>query len=245
MSNPSVLLLGARSDIAIAIAHRFAREGYNILLASRKSKKLEIDRVDIELRYGVIVTIHEFDALSTSTHETFLNSLPNIPNIAVCAVGRMGTQSDSQKNIETAIKVLRTNFEGPLSIIGHIANQFENVGSGTIVGISSVAGERGRAKNYIYGSAKAGFTIFLSGLRNRLSQKGVHVLTVLPGFVFTKMTVGLNLPVKLTAQPKDVADAIFCAVQKKKNIIYVYPIWSIIMLIIRNIPECLFKNMKI
>ena len=245
MNSPSILILGARSDIAMAIAHRFARDGYNIFLASRKSKTLDVDRVDIELRYGVVVNTYEFDALNILTHELFLDSLPNLPNVAVCAIGCMGIQSDSQKNIDAAIKVLRTNFEGPLSIISHLANRFEAAASGTIVGISSVAGERGRAKNYIYGSAKAGFTSFLSGLRNRLSQDGVHIITVLPGFVFTKMTNNLNLPAKLTAQPKELADAVFRAVQKRKNIIYVRPIWLIIMIIIRNIPEWIFKNMKI
>jgi hypothetical protein len=114
-----------------------------------------------------------------------------------------------------------------------------------LVGISSVAGERGRATNYVYGSAKAGFTAFLSGLRNRLAKKGVHVVTVLPGFVATKMTDGMDLPAKLTAQPKQMADAILDAVLKRRNVIYVKRIWQLIMMIIRNIPEKVFKGMKI
>ena len=113
------------------------------------------------------------------------------------------------------------------------------------MGISSVAGERGRATNYVYGSAKAGFTAFLSGLRNRLAKNGVHVVTVLPGFVATKMTEGMDLPTRLTAQPEEVAKAVFKAVKRTKNTIYIKPIWWIIMVIIRLIPERLFKGLNI
>tara|TARA_B110000238_G_scaffold112939_1_gene122579 strand:- start:219 stop:641 length:423 start_codon:yes stop_codon:yes gene_type:complete len=140
---------------------------------------------------------------------------------------------------------MRTNYEGPALLLGTIANEFEKRGKGSIVGISSVAGDRGRASNYIYGSAKAGFTAFLSGLRNRLAEHGVHVMTVLPGFVDTKMVEGMNLPAKLTAKPLKVAKTVFNSVQKNHNIIYVKPIWRLIMMLIRNIPEKIFKMMKI
>lgn len=113
------------------------------------------------------------------------------------------------------------------------------------MGFSSVAGERGRSKNYIYGSAKAGFTAFLSGLRNRLSSKGIHVLTVLPGYVFTKMTKNLNLPKFLTAQPWEVARDIVVAVKKRKNVIFTPSIWRLIIFIIKLIPENLFKKTNI
>ena len=126
---------------------------------------------------------------------------------------------EAREDLLAAVNVMRSNFEGPASILAVLANHFEQRGSGTLVGISSVAGERGRAKNYIYGSAKAGFTAFLSGLRNRLVRKGVHVITVLPGFVATKMTKEINLPSKLTAQPEEVAIAVLNAVKKKHNIV--------------------------
>ena len=114
-----------------------------------------------------------------------------------------------------------------------------------MIGISSVAGERGRAKNYVYGSSKAGFTAFLSGMRNRLAKKGVHVVTVLPGFVETKMTSSLNLPMLLTVTPERVAKRIFHAFKNKKNIIYVKSIWMIIMIIIKLIPEKIFKKLTL
>ena len=140
---------------------------------------------------------------------------------------------------------MRSNYEGPANVMALLANRFVDRGSGTLVGISSVAGERGRATNYVYGSAKAGFTAFLSGLRNRLAKQGVHVVTVLPGFVATQMTDGMDLPAKLTAQPREVAEATARAVAQKKDIIYVRPAWWLVMMIIRNLPEKVFKRMKI
>ena len=241
----NILILGAHSDIAIAVAHRFAEAGYQIQLAARNINNLAADKSDIELRYQVNVTLHEFDALDTTSHSYFVEQLTILPNITVCAVGYMGVQAENEREIKEASLVIRSNYEGPVSILSVLANCFEARGCGCLVGISSVAGERGRASNYVYGSAKAGFTAFLSGLRNRLAKKGVHVVTVLPGFVTTKMTEGMDLPKKLTAQPKEVANAIFNAVQKKQNIIYTRPVWRFIMIIIRNIPEQIFKRLKI
>jgi hypothetical protein len=140
---------------------------------------------------------------------------------------------------------MRSNYEGPASILAVLANHFEARGSGVIVGISSVAGDRGRASNYVYGSAKAGFTAFLSGLRNRLAKHGVHVVTVLPGFVATRMTEEMTLPQRLVAEASEVADAIANAVHRERDLIYVRPSWRLIMFFIRRIPERLFKKMKI
>ena len=245
MTKLPVLILGARSDIGKSIAHKLASLGHPVQLAARHMDNLDADRIDIELRHKVTVTLHEFDALAIDTHEAFVEALPQLPQIAVCAVGLMGQQADNERDIEAAVRVMRSNYEGPASILAVLANRFEERGNGTLVGISSLAGDRGRATNYVYGSAKAGFTAFLSGLRNRLAKHGVHVVTVLPGFVATQMTESMDLPAKLTAQPSEVADAIARAVERKKNVIYVRPVWRIIMLIIRNIPEQVFKGMKI
>jgi len=245
MSKDTALIIGARSDIGIAVAHSFAKEGYDIQLAAKNINSLNANKSDIELRHEVGVSLHDFDALDIDSHEHFVSLLPKLPNVVVCAVGYMGVQEENERDLLTAVNVLRTNFEGPAGILAVLANRFEQRGSGTLVGISSVAGERGRAKNYIYGSAKAGFTAFLSGLRNRLAKKGVHVITVLPGFVATKMTKEMNLPSKLTAQPDEVAIAVLNAVKNKHNIIYVKKIWLLIMKVIRCIPEHFFKKMKL
>ncbi|MCQ0090451.1 SDR family oxidoreductase [Roseovarius sp. M141] len=245
MKTHAVLIIGARSEMALAIAHAFAAAGHPIQMAARDAVSLVPERDDIALRHAVDVTLHDFDALEIETHATFVDGLPGLPEIAICAVGLMGEQSENERNMDAAVRVLRSNFEGPALILAELANRFEARGSGVLVGISSVAGDRGRATNYVYGSAKAGFTAFLSGLRNRLAAKGVHVVTVLPGFVATKMTEGMDLPEKLTAAPQEVAVAIMQAVTKGRNVIYVRSIWRLVMLVIRNIPEWLFKKLKI
>ena len=242
MNKGWVLILAARSDIGMAIAHRFAEEGYNIQLAARNASTLERDCSDIKIRHNVEVTCHEFDALDLDSHERFVEALPYLPIIAVSAIGYMGDQNEGETDIHTATLVMRSNYEGPANILRVLANYFEKRGSGTLIGISSVAGDRGRASNYLYGSAKAGFTALLSGLRNRLALKGVHVMTVKPGFVNTKMTKDLVLPAILTASPNQVSNSIFKAHMKKKNNVYVFKIWALIMFLIGTIPESIFKK---
>jgi len=240
-----ILILGGRSDIGLAIAHLFASRGHSVQLAARDVQTLESTQRDIELRYSVSVSLHEFDVLDTASHKGFLNSLAELPEIAVCAVGLLGRQADQQTDVSQFVLALRSNFEGPALILQVLADRFEARGSGTLVGISSVAGERGRASNYVYGSAKAGFTAFLSGLRNRLARRNVHVVTVLPGFVDTKMVAGMALPAKLTATPQQVAAAVELAVRRRKNQIYVKSVWRLIMFVIRSIPESLFKKLSL
>lgn len=243
----TVLVIGARSDIGIAAARAFAAKGYAVQLAARNAGALGNDAKDLETRYRVGVSLHEVDALDLGSHAGFVAGLPVLPNVAVCAVGYMGEQKRNESDIDEMARVMRSNFEGPASLFALLANGMVARGSGALVGISSVAGERGRAANYVYGSAKAGFTAFLSGLRNRLAKEktGVHVVTVLPGFVYTQMTQGMDLPAKLTAQPAELGDAIVKAVEKGRDVIYVRPIWQAIMLAIRNIPEFKFKTMSI
>ena len=245
MSAGPVLVLGGRSDIGLAVAHRFAAQGRAVQLAARNAASLETDRADIALRHNVAVTLHEFDALDLGSHARFIDALSPPPEIVVCAVGTLGDQAQSETDLDAAVAVMRSNYEGPATILAAFANRFEAVGAGTRVGISAVAGDRGRASNYVYGSAKAGFTAFLSGLRNRLAKKGVHVVTVLPGFVATRMTAGMDLPARLTATPQQVAAAIETAVNRKRDVVYVKSIWWLVMLIIRHLPEPVFKRAKI
>ena len=245
MSIGSVLILGGTSDIGLAIARRFAKAGHPVQLAARRPDELEAEKSDIALRYSVKVTLHRLDALLTDSLEAFVAGLPELPEVVVCTVGLLGDQNESERDVVAAVSVIRTNFEGPAIILGVIANHFERRGSGTIVGISSVAGDRGRASNYIYGSAKAGFTAFLSGLRNRLAKKGVHVVTVKPGFVATRMTAGMDLPKSLTAETEELAQAVYDATIRKKNVIYVRRIWWILMSVICAVPETIYKRTRI
>ena len=245
MSNRSVLILGIKSDIALAVAYRFAQAGYNLQLAGRNLDSINNVVADIELRYQLTVTTHELDILEVNNYETFIKSLPQLPDVAICSVGLLGEQSESEYDIRAATLTIRSNFEGPANLMGAIANEFKKRQSGCLVGISSVAGERGRSTNYVYGSAKAGFTAYLSGLRNRMHPYGVGVVTVLPGFVQTKMTRHLKLPRFLTASPQHVANDIFCAVLKKKDLVYSYWIWRLVIFAVRLIPEPIFKRMKL
>ena len=240
-----VLIIGAKSDIAKEVARVYAKNGYNLYLAARDTKELDELALDITTRSTVDVQLIEFDITDYASHQKIYNNLKEKPLGVVIASGYMNTQKSVQNSFEETLKTINVNFTGAISILNIIANDFETEKRGFIVGISSVAGDRGRKANYIYGSAKAGFSAYLSGLRNRLYQSNVSVLTVKPGFVDTKMTKGMDLPQKLTAQPQDVAQDIFEAQQKGKDILYTKWIWRYIMLIIRHIPEFMFKKMSI
>ena len=247
---PPVLILGARSDIAMACARRFARAGHPLMLAARGGTEsgtegLQQAAQDLTTRHAVPVTCHAFDATDLDAIPGFLDSLPGLPGVVLCAVGVMGDQAESQRDPAAAACVIRTNFEGPALVLGALAERLEARGTGTLIGISSVAGERGRASNYVYGAAKAGFTAYLSGLRNRLHGTGVRVITVLPGFVATRMTEGLDLPARLTAQPAEVAEAVFRACARGRDVVWVRPVWRVIMAIIRALPEQVFKRTRL
>lgn len=243
--NDVVLILGAKSDIGIAIAHKIAKLGNSLQLAARNIKELEALRLELVNKYETKVTLHEFDALDVFNSSKFLDNLPDLPSIAISTVGLLGDQKESEKSIKKTIEEIRSNYEGPVAIFSELANRFENRGNGMLIGFSSVAGERGKATNYIYGSAKAGFTEFLSGLRNRLNNSGVHVMTILPGYITTKMTKNMNLPALLTGKTDELADYLLKAIKNKKEIVFFPPIWKIIMIILKIIPEKIFKKLKI
>jgi short-subunit dehydrogenase len=157
----------------------------------------------------------------------------------------MSEQKKCEIDWSQTLNTIQVNYTGAVSFLNIVAADMEQKKNGFIVGVSSVAGERGRKANYIYGSSKAAFSNYLSGLRNRLHGSKVNVLTVKPGFVATKMTEGLDLPVKLTAKPEDVAKDIYKAQQRGKDILYTKSIWILIMFIIKLIPEWKFKTMNI
>ena len=241
----AALVLGATSDIGRAIAHELAGGGYAMQLAGRDPARLEREARDIRVRTGAVVTLHCGDALRDDGGVSMLDALDPLPEVAVCVVGLLGDQAESQRDIVAAERVMRTNYVGPALLMGALAERFERRGSGVLVGVSSVAGERGRAANYVYGSAKAGFTAFLSGLRNRLSASGVHVVTVKPGFVRTRMTDGMDLPARLTATPEEVAAAIVRAIRRRRDVVYVRRVWRPIMLFMRAVPERVFKRLRL
>jgi decaprenylphospho-beta-D-erythro-pentofuranosid-2-ulose 2-reductase len=242
---PTVLILGAGSDIAVAIARKFAAEGYAIQLAARNAGRLQPLRSDLSIRHEVSCTLHEFDAESPQQHAAFFASLDPMPDITICVFGYLGDQEKAETDWKECERIIMVNYTGAVSILNIAADHYVARGEGCIAGISSVAGERGRSSNYFYGSAKAGFTAYLSGLRNRLYHRKVHVLTIKPGFVYTKMTKELPLPALLTATPQQVANTTFKGITGKKNAVYVKGLWRWVMLAIRNIPEPVFKKLKL
>lgn len=242
-----VLVLGAASDIAKAVSRKFAEKGYSLYLAVRESEReqLEGDPEDYKVRYGVEAKIVSFDALDFASHPDFFATLDPAPEGSICVVGYLGDQQAAQSDWQEAQRILNTNFVGAVSLLNLAADLYEKNRQGFIIGISSVAGDRGRQSNYLYGSAKAGFTAYLSGLRHRLFASGVKVLTVKPGFVRTRMTEGMALNPALTAEPEQVAADIVRAWEKGRNTLYTRWFWRWIMLIITSLPEFVFKRTKL
>ncbi|MDF2187621.1 SDR family oxidoreductase [Paraflavitalea sp. CAU 1676] len=241
----TVLILGAASDMAVAIAKKYASQGHAVQLAARNVQRLKALESDIAIRYNTTCTAHEFDALNFASHQAFFDALSVKPDITICVFGYLGDNEVARGNWAESERIIHTNYTGAVSILNVVSNYYAAQKKGVIAGISSVAGERGRQSNYIYGSAKAGFTAYLSGLRNRMFHEQVHVVSVQPGFVYTRMTENLTLPPLLTAQPELVADTVFKAVANKKNVVYVKWFWRWIMLIIKSIPEFMFKKLKL
>lgn len=241
----TVLILGATSDMGRALAKKFASKGFDLQLAARRMDDLKTLRSDLKIRFNIRCSLHSFDATRMDSHSLFWKSLPVIPDISIVVFGHMDDNQLAINNQESLLNTIQVNYTGAVSILNIISRTYKDQERGQIAGISSVAGERGRGSNFMYGSAKAGFTAYLSGLRNELFPFNVHVTTVLPGFVYTKMTEDLTLPAPLTATPEEVAEAIYHALRKKKNVVYVKWFWKWIMLIIRNIPEGLFKKLKL
>jgi hypothetical protein len=239
-----MLILGAGSDIAGAIARAYAAKDRMITLALRDPAKAKGLMQDLE-RAGAQVRALPFDAERMEDHEAWYARLDPKPGLVICAFGFLPEQAEAQEDHALAMRTLVVNFNGAVSILEQAARDLSKRGSGTIIGIASVAGERGRASNGLYGSAKAGFSAYLSGLRNRLARHGVHVVTVKPGFVRTRMTAGRSLPAWLTADPQQVGAAVLRALRRKRNIVYVPGHWRWIMLVVNAIPEPVFKRMRL
>lgn len=244
MSKTTVLILGARSDIARALAHEYARAGHRLILAARRAEELASDAQDLAVRYGIEAEATELDALDFASHERFVDELGDVHGV-ICAIGYLGDQQRAQSDFDECRRILDTNYTGVVSLLNRLANKLEAQKRGFVIGISSVAGDRGRQSNYLYGSAKAALSAYLSGLRNRLAPAGVQVLTVKPGFVRTRMTEGMPLPGLLTAQPDAVARDIRSAQQRGRNEIYTRWFWRPIMKGITSVPEFLFKRMRL
>ena len=246
--NQNILIVGATSGIAEALARRYAAEGANLFLVGRNLEKLQTIASDLLARGAMSVQTFVMDAnnselinvMTASAWSTF-GSI----DVAIVAHGTLPDQSRAEIEIPYAITEFRTNAESVIACLIALAAKFEIQGSGVLAVIGSVAGDRGRASNYLYGAAKAALDTFASGLRARLFKSGIHVLIVKPGFVATPMTAGLDLPALLTVTPEKVARDIQRAITNRKDVLYTPFFWNWIMLIIRRIPMAIFKRIKL
>ncbi|HLL52049.1 MAG TPA: SDR family oxidoreductase [Myxococcaceae bacterium] len=242
-----VLILGANSAIAQHVARLLAARGASLYLVGRNATQLEAVRQDAAARGATRVESQALDLNDFSQHEALVDkayaALGGLDG-ALVAHGILGDQAECQKSYASAERVFTTNFNSAASLLTVLANRFEAQKAGTLVAISSVAGDRGRQSNYVYGASKAALNAFLQGLRNRLFRSGVKVVTVKPGFVDTPMTAHIKKNA-LFASPEQVARGIVKAAQKGKNEVYVPGKWWLIMLIIKSIPEFVFKRLKL
>jgi decaprenylphospho-beta-D-erythro-pentofuranosid-2-ulose 2-reductase len=242
-----LLILGATSSIARAVAQEFASHGYNLVLGGRDGSELNALASDISIRSGVNATPLLLDVLDLESHKDALQSCfrvqgEGLDGLIVC-VGYLGDQGVAQADFAEARRVIETNLTGCISVLNLVANEFETRRSGFICALGSVAGDRGRQSNYLYGAAKGALAIYLEGLRNRLFRSNVRVVTVKPGFVDTAMTFG-KPGLFLVASPERVGRAVYRAIKCGKDTTYVPWFWRPIMLLIRLLPESVFKRMR-
>lgn len=239
-----ILILGATSPIARALANRFAGAGAQLYLAARDSAEAERIAKDIRVRSGATVSAGAFDAVDFASHQGLINraeqEMDGLHGVILC-FGTLGDEARAQTEPEEAISTINQNYTGAVSILTVAAARLEEQRAGFILVLGSVAGERGRARNYVYGSAKGALHLFLQGLRGRLAKAGVRVTTVILGTVDTRMTWGRD-GAALTVPPKKAADLIFNAWLRKRDVVYIPWYWRPIMGAIKVIPERLFKR---
>ncbi|MEO1704028.1 MAG: SDR family NAD(P)-dependent oxidoreductase [Pseudomonadota bacterium] len=246
MTQETWLILGATSSMARALTRRLAEQGAALILAGRDLGDMAATAGDARARGAASAEVMAFDARDPETFAPIVEAMAaheGMLNAAVF-VGSMPAQAAIDLDPSLIDGTITDSFTGPARLLQMLAPEMETRGGGTVVGVGSVAGDRGRVGNYVYGAAKAGFHTYLSGLRNRLTRAGGHVVTVKPGFVDTAMTWNVE-GMFLVAPPEKVATDILKAVEKKRNVIYTPGFWFVIMTIIRLVPEPIFKKLSI
>jgi hypothetical protein len=243
----SVLIFGATSAIAQEVAKILALRGARLLLVARDEGKLSALAENLQVLAGQRPDFKGIDFSSTDQIAAVIQQTRNRfggLDLILVAHGSLPDQRICESNPEEALEAMRVNLLSFVAILSVAANEMEQQRRGCIAAISSVAGDRGRQSNYVYGAAKAGLTVFLQGLRNRLAKSGVTVVTIKPGFVDTPMTA--HLPKNfLFAQPATIASGIVKAIEHKRDVVYLPFFWRFVMLVIRLIPERVFKKLKL
>ncbi len=242
-----ILVLGATSGIAEACCRLWAERGDHLYLVGRNAGRLQAMAADVRTRGAGYVDIEVVDLDDTQRHPAMLahaiNSLGGL-DVAFVAAGILGDQALAERSFEEAGQILHTNFVAVASLLTWLANYCAQRHAGTLAVLSSVAGDRGRKSNYVYGASKAGLTAFVDGLRNRIDREGVRVMTIKPGPVRTAMTAGMKGQAKF-ADVKKVAATLVKAIDRGGDIVYVPGDWRLKMAIVRAIPERIFKKLNL
>jgi len=242
-----ILIIGATSAIAEATARLWAQRGDYLFLVARNQQKLEAIAANLLVKGSPKVDIYAMDANDLVAHEAMLDAAEQAMNgldTVLIAHGSLSDQELCQQSATAALEEINTNALSVIALLTPIANRFEARKQGVIVVISSVAGDRGRQSNYVYGAAKAMVSAFTSGLRQRLYKSGVAVVNIKPGFVDTPMTASFKKG-PLWASPEKIAGIIVRAADKKRDTVYAPFFWQYIMLIIKHIPEMIFKRLSL
>ncbi len=243
----TIVIFGATSAIAQDVAKLYALERAEFFLVARHSERLAIVAKDLEVRGAARVETCTADLGDLATHDAIIEKIAHVfprLDLVFVAHGHMGDAKAGEADASVAEEILRVNLISVVSLLTPLANRLEHQRQGTIAVIGSVAGDRGRQSNYLYGAAKSGLAAYLQGLRNRLFACGVHVLTIKPGYVDTPLVA--HIPKNaLFATPERVARDIKHAIEKRRDILYTPWFWRFIMLIVKTVPECVFKRLKV
>ncbi|MAA74048.1 MAG: short-chain dehydrogenase [Salinisphaeraceae bacterium] len=242
------VIVGATSTIAASLAREFAARGYPLLLAGRRRAQLDILADDLTVRGADQAAVLELDANDPDAPQRLLAEADaRLGGVDICVIahGTLSDQAACEQSVDKTLAEIQTNMLSQVALCTVLANHLEAQGSGHIVVLSSVAGDRGRQSNYVYGSAKAGMTAFTSGLRQRLHKSGVAVMTVKPGFVDSAMTAHIENKGALWAQPDAVAKSIMRGMNRGAPVVYTPWFWWGIMQIIKNIPERVFRRIRL
>lgn len=243
----NILVIGATSAIAQATMRHFAAAGDALFLVARNGDKVQAIADDLEVRGAPQVATATLDAADCQRHEALIDEvvhrLGGLDTVLI-AYGTLAEQASCQNSFEMTRQAFENNALSVISWLTRLARRFEQQGHGTLCVITSVAGDRGRQSNYVYGAAKAAVNVFMQGLRNRLHTSAVHVLTVKPGLVDTPMTAAFAKGL-LWSTPDVVGRGIYRAIQKKRQVVYLPRFWYPIMLLIRAMPAAVFKRLRL
>jgi short-subunit dehydrogenase len=243
-----ILVIGATSAIAAACGRIWAQRGAHLFLAGRDAAKLDAVAADLRVRGAASVGTRGLDVNDLDAHGALVDAAAAALgglDVVFIAHGTLPDQARCEADPALALREFATNATATIALLTRAASELERRGQGAIAVITSVAGDRGRPSNYVYGSAKAAVSVFCDGLRARLFRAGVSVTDIRPGFVATPMTAGLPLPGPLVAQPQDIAPRIVRAIERRADVVYVPAFWALVMAIIRHIPRPLFKRMTL